>query len=383
MTAPVNVFHVTTGMGEGGAEAMLARLIAHSDSSRVVHHLLALSNEGPLWKSTSEECARSLNLLLDHPISAVPRLAHLRQFVRDSRPDVIHGWMYHGNLAASWLGRWFAPSAKLIFGIRQSLYDIRHERPLTRAVIRAGARRSRDAAVVVYNSVLSKDQHNLQGYRSDRSCVIPNGFDIRKFVPDPSARSQTRRRLGITDAEFVIAIVARFHPVKDHATFFRAVAALARVHSSARILVVGPGCTAENAALRLMVNRYAAEATVDLLGAWSNTAELYPALDALCMTSKAEGFPNVVGEAMACGVPCVCTNVGDVPLLLGNAGFLSAVGDAESIARHLATIARFDAGQRHDASLAAREQIRAGFAIEGIIERYMKLYTEPAAASCK
>lgn len=379
MTAPVNVLHVTTGMGLGGAETMLARLVAHSDPTRVTHHLLALSNEGALWKPASESSASALNLLLDRPVAALARLPRLRRFVLDAQPGVIHGWMYHGNLAASWIRGWVATGARLVFGIRQSLYDIGRERPLTRAVIRAGARRSRDADAIIYNSAISRDQHSAIGYRRDLGRVIPNGFDTRKFSPDPDARSRTRARLGLAAEEFVVGMVGRFHEVKDHATFLRAAAALAAEVGNARILVAGPGCTNDNPDLRALVARHAPAARVELLGAWPDTEHFYPALDALCLTSRAEGFPNVVGEAMSCGVPCVCTRVGEVPALLGDAGFLSEVGDADSIARHLQVIARLDPERRRAISTAARERIRDHYSIDDVMESYMNLYTAPVA----
>ncbi len=254
--------------------------------------------------------------------------------------------MYHGNLAASWLRNRYASTTPVVFGIRQSLYDIRRERPLTRAIIRAGAKHSPGAASVVYNSGTSRQQHSALGYCDERSCVIPNGFDTRKFAPDNTVRAQTRASLGIGDSEFVVGMVGRFHPVKDHATFVRASAMLARNHPGVRVLIVGPGCTAENAELRELVRQHGATARIDLMGAWRNTETLYPALDAFCLTSQSEGFPNVVGEAMSCGVTSVCTRVGDVPLLLGETGSLAAVGDFSTIATHLLRIARFDPAQR-------------------------------------
>ena len=350
------------------------RLIAHSDATLVRHHLLALSREGPLWEPASRACASALNLLLDRPFAALPGISRLARFVRASRPDLIHGWMYHGNLAGSWLRRRYASSAPLVFGIRQSLYEIRHERPLTRLVIRAGAKHSHGATAVVYNSAVSRQQHSALGYRDDRACVIPNGFDSVKFAPDADVRMKTRNRLGLRDSEFVVGMVGRFHPVKDHATFVRASALLASEHPEARFLVVGPGCSPDNSTLREITRLHGASARIDLLGTWRDPETLYPALDAFCLTSLSEGFSNAVGEAMSCGVVSVCTSVGDMPLLVGDVGFLAPAGDYRSIASQLLQIARFDAGQRAAASHAARQRIVANFGMNDMIEKYMDLY---------
>lgn len=374
MTAPISVLHVTTGMGEGGAEAMLARVIAYSNARRLTHHLLALSQEGPLWESVGADCASALNLKLERFSASLPQLAKVSKFIRAGRPDVIHGWMYHGNLAATWVRRWWAPSAPLIYGIRQSLYDIRTERRLTRAVIRMGARRSSSADAIVYNSHISLEQHTSYGYNSKFSRIIPNGFDTERFSPDAGIREATRARLNLSSDEFVVAIVGRFHPVKDHTTFLRAASLLARSRPSSRFLVVGPGCTKENSELNTLVERYAGGARVELLGSWNDTTTLFPALDALCLTSRAEGFPNVVGEAMSCGVVAVCTDVGETRTIVGDAGFLSAAGDHLSLAAQLNQVATMEAQHRRVLSAAARQRVVDLFAIDRVVEEYAQLY---------
>ena len=374
MNSPLRVLHVTTGMGEGGAEAMMSRLIMHSDPAIVRHSLLALSHQGPLWEPTRRHCEAALNLRLEKPFAALPKIASLRSFVRGSQPDVVHGWMYHGNLAAAWLRRWLAPKASLVLGIRQSLYDIRHERPLTQRVIRSGAHWSQQADAVVYNSAVSRQHHEAAGYAEDRGRVIANGFDTRRFTPDAGVRLATRTRLGLEADQFAVGMVGRFHAVKDHTTFLRAADLLTRAVPRTRIFIAGPGCTTDNRELAGLVSKHAGAARVELLGAWSGTETLYPALDALCLSSRAEGFPNAVGEAMACGVVCVCTNVGDVPLLVGDAGFLSPVADPDALAAHLVRVAGYDAPGRQEASLAARERILQKFGLDRAIEEYLQVF---------
>jgi len=289
--------------------------------------------------------------------------------------------MYHGNFAASWCRRSFARSSALIFGIRQSLYDLQHERFLTRAVIRKGAVYSHAADAIVYNSSVSQAQHTAMGYANGTSRVIANGFEIDRFRPDAGIRAATRARLSIDDSEFVIGVVARFHPVKDHAMLLRAVATMTREHRNIRVLIAGPGCTPDNTELREQISRYGGGARIELLGAWHETERLYPALDALCLTSKAEGFPNVVGEAMSCGVVCFCTEVGDVPRIIGDTGFLNAVGDSESLASHLLTFVRLGAPAKLEASKRARSRIVECFAIETVVDEYVQMYASLAEMS--
>jgi glycosyltransferase involved in cell wall biosynthesis len=372
--APVNVLHVSTGLGQGGAEAALVRLLTYSDPQRVRHHVLALSVEGPLWAQVMSNSAGALNLLFDRPIKSVGRVVRLPGFMKQAQPTVIHGWMYHGNLFGSWLRNRFARSANLIFGIRQSIYDIGHERPLTRSVVRMGARRSLAADAVVYNSETARVQHTELGYESTNSLVIPNGFDTSMFAPNFTVRGQTRRKLGLADSDVVFAIVGRYHQVKDHGTFIAAAARACRELPNLRFLIVGPNCSWENAALKSMVMETGAAERFQLLGTWSEPASLYPALDGLCLTSLSEGFPNVVGEAMATAVPCICTAIGDVPLLMGDTGFIVKPRDVDGFTRRMLDVAMLAPEDRAAMGNKARQRIVGGFDINKVVERYVSLY---------
>jgi glycosyltransferase involved in cell wall biosynthesis len=375
---PIKVLHVVTGMGEGGAESMLARLIAHSDAQQVRHHLLALSIEGPLWRSTARLCSGALNLRLDRKLLGFFRLSRIPDFVRASCPDVIHGWMYHGNVAGEWLRRRFARQAALIFGIRQSLYDLTQERTLTQWVIKRGARLSAEADSVIYNSEISRSQHHGLGYSSGSDLVIANGFEIDRFRPVDSVRNETRRKLNIADDEYAIGIVGRFHPVKDHATFLAAARLVLDRIPNARFFIAGPNCTSANIKLRGLLDSTHTASRVTLLGSWADPSTLYPAFDAFCLTSVSEGFPNVVGEAMSCGTPCVVTDVGDVSRLVGDNAILVPPRDETKIAEGLIKLLDLPAEDRRALGLRARHRIVDLFGIDKAVRNHMEVYSAVA-----
>jgi glycosyltransferase involved in cell wall biosynthesis len=233
---------------------------------------------------------------------------------------------------------------------------------------------SRRADAVLYNSVVSRAQHEAIGYRADIGAVIPNGFDTEGFRPDAGHRARTRLRLGLTDSDFVVGIVGRFHPVKDHATFVTAAGLLAETLPRACFLVVGPGCTPDNASLQEMLVMHGHGACFQLLGDWGDTRTLYPALDALCLTSRSEGFPNVLGEAMSCGVPCLATAVGDIPSLVGDPEWLIQPGDSKMFASRLRALADLDSVSRCRLADKVRARIVSKFGIDSIVERYLQFY---------
>jgi glycosyltransferase involved in cell wall biosynthesis len=230
------------------------------------------------------------------------------------------------------------------------------------------------ADAVLYNSTVSQSQHEAIGYRADIGVVIPNGFDTEGFRPDVARRASVRSSLGLTDSEFVVAIVGRYHPVKDHATFVSSAALLASSLPRARFLIVGPGCSSDNTSLQEILVKYGGSARFQLLGDWADTRLLYPALDVLCLTSRSEGFPNVVGEAMSCGIPCLATAVGDVPYLVGDKEWLVEPGDAKAFAMRLRALADLDGLARSKLSGRMRTRILDEFSIDSVVKKYLQLY---------
>ena len=144
------------------------------------------------------------------------------RLTRESGPDLIQGWMYHGNLMATIASAASHGRVPVLWNIRQTIYDLGRERRLTAVVIRQGARLSRYPAAIVYNSITSAEQHEAIGYRTDKRVILPNGFDCEMFHPDPEARSSLRKELGLPVDSVLIGLIARYHPMKDHAGFLKA-----------------------------------------------------------------------------------------------------------------------------------------------------------------
>ena len=235
---------------------------------------------------------------------------------------------------------------------------------------------SRFPRVVISNSDAGLTWHEALGYRPRRWALIPNGIDTEAFRPDPRARAETRAALGFGEGVFAIGLIARCDPMKDHATFIRAAARLAETRPEARFVLVGRGTDSRDGALE----RWIAEAGITdrtrRLSERTDIAKIIPGLDLMTLSSAfGEGFPNVLGEAMACGVPCVTTDVGDAARVVGDSGLVVRPRDPDALAAAWDEAAARDGATRAASGAAAREWIIAQYSLAGMVRRYEDLYS--------
>jgi glycosyltransferase involved in cell wall biosynthesis len=281
--------------------------------------------------------------------------------------------MYHGNLVASAV-RPFC-RGRLFWGIRQALGALDRESPATNRLIRLGARLSHRPDGIIYNSLRARRDHEDAGYAAARGTVVPNGFDTARLRPDGEVRARFRRKLELSEASVLIGHVARFHPVKDHATFLHAAADLSDLR--ARFVMAGRGVDASNAELTGLIERLGLKGRVTLLGEADEVHAVLPGLDVLCVSSRSEAFPNVIGEAMSCGVPCVTTDVGDAAQIVGDTGRVVPVGDPARLAESLRAIVQMGTEARIRLGQAARQRIVELYALGSMIRQYQRIYEEP------
>jgi len=372
----LRVLFLITELNIGGAGLALTRLLASLAGRGFEAAVISLRDQGaladriqalglPVW-------ALGLRGSWPGPGSCL-RLAGL---VRQVRPDLIQGWMYHGNLAAAWAAARLDTAVPLVWSIRHSVHDLQDEKRTTRWVIRAGAWLSSRPRRILYNSRGSARQHESLGYRPDKTLVIPNGFDCRLFRPDPEARAKVRQELGFDEDCLLIGLIARYHPMKDHRTFLRAAALLAGDFDQVRFLLAGPGVEPDNPHLARQVRRLGLQDRVLLLGERRDTPALNAALDVAVSSSFGEGFSNAIGEAMACGTACVATDVGDSALVLDRTGLVAPPKNPAALAGAMQSLIEGGPDLRRALGLAARRRIKDHFALKAVAGRYRALYRE-------
>ncbi|MGH6889143.1 MAG: glycosyltransferase [Rhizomicrobium sp.] len=372
----MKILHVITGIGAGGAETALCRLVESLRPPDYEHFVVALNAAGVNGSQSGRVGAAGASLAsLDLRPSAPNPLAllRLRRLAKSWAPDVVHGWMYHANLAAALA----CGSVPLVWSIRQTLYKNNREKPLTWLVIRAGAWLSFRPRAIVYNARLSALQHTAYGYRSHRARVIDNGIDVDAFRPDASSRLAVRAELGIPERAFVLGHFAHWRPMKDHANAVKAAAQLVRMHPEAVFVFAGEGMDTRNNELTALIAGHGLAGNVRLCGRRSDMARIMAAVD-LGYSSSAwgEAFSNAIAETMACGVPCVATDVGAAREIIGDCGIVVPRSAPTDLCGAWRTILNMDSNTKRAWSERARARIAKHYSIGSCAGAYARLYGE-------
>ena len=211
----MKLLFVTTGLNIGGAERALHAIIANGLGKKHSIKIISLRDSGHFGENFKLDGIDVYCLNLQNPLNLFVGLIKAFNFVRKFEPDVIQGWMYHGNIFSLLFGSITRGKPKVYWGIRQTLYDIRKEKVLTQLIIRLGAQLSFLADGIIYNSKKSQNQHESRGFSKKNSIYIPNGFDLTKWKPDAEERKVLRKELEIPDKSFVIGYIGRFHKMKN------------------------------------------------------------------------------------------------------------------------------------------------------------------------
>ncbi len=352
-----SVLHVISGLGVGGAENMLFQIAGRLRDRGHPQHIVSLTGRGPLADRLTE-AGMDVSCVNLKSLTGAPRgVAELIRLVRRVNPDVIQGWMYHGDLMATLLHA-FAPGkqCRLAWGVRCSDMDMdRHAR-----VIAIAARLSHRPDVIVANSEAGARTHVARGYRPRRLEIIPNGVDTEGFRRDGAVRAEVRAELGLEPARRLAIHVARVDPMKDHGSFLAALRDLPDVTG----VLIGEGTQQ----LDLPPNALA-------LGRRGDVARLLAAADLIVSSSAfGEGFSNALAEGMSTGLVPVATDVGDARVIVGEAGLVVPPRDAGALRRAIRTLADLDGYTLATRGAAARARIIEQFGLARAIDRFETLY---------
>jgi glycosyltransferase involved in cell wall biosynthesis len=364
----VRITYVISGLGTGGAELMLLKLLERSPVLRQ-GRVLVLKDRGELG-----DRFRALGVSVDflgiraNP-SAIRSFSRLVRLLREDRPDVVSTWMYHADLFGGLAAR--IAGVPVVWGIRNSTLGA-ESKLRTRLVVRAAALLSSwIPETIVSCSRKAIDVHSDLGYIRDRFRLIPNGFDTELFRPCSEARSAIRRELGIGDGVRLVGMVARFDPQKNFAGFLAAAASVRKRRRDVHFVLAGAGIDSTNEALAQLVERHQLVGAISMLGPRSDVPRLMAALDVCVLSSiYGEAFPNVLGEAMACGVPCVTTDVGDSAEIVGETGLVVAPGDDDALATGILHILSLSTEQWSALGESARARVMSVFSIDATASRF-------------
>ena len=369
----MKILHVIAGLGPGGAETVLFRLL-EATRGNARHEVISLADLGHYGPRLAQMGIPTCALRLNTPCGLALGFPRLLFRLRKSRPDVVQTWMYHAD-AIGGIG------ARLL-GMRRIAWNIRHsnmdgDKWTTKLISGICAKLSRSVPRrIVCNSNVAADVHALKGYCRDKMVVVPNGYDLARFRPDSEAGSRMRRLWGAKPDDILVGMVARWHPQKDHANFLQAIQLVRRRMDRVRCVLVGPGMGRGNSRLDRLLQQCDLHDSAIVGGCENDTPAVFNALDVHVLSSAyGEAFPNVVAESMACGTPCVATDVGDAARIVNHPNWMAPPKRADLLAAAIldAVGAVRNDGKDRVAAIC-RRHIENHFALDTMANAYLDLW---------
>ena len=362
--------HLITGLGQGGAEAMLYKLLKNMDQEKFSNIVISMSDEGFYGEKIKKlnipvYCLNIKNQKLKSPFSIVYYL----KIIKKVKPDIIQAWMYHANFF-SLIFSFIFKNIKYVNNIRLSLHDINKQKLMTRFIISANAKLSPYSDVIINNSINSIQQHIDFGFSEKNHLHVPNGFGEEFFSVDLNFRLKFMEKYKIKKVEKIIGLFARYHEQKNHIGFLSVADILVKEKEVEwRFVLAGTDCDIQNSELKKTIESFNLSEKVILLGS-IDTSKYFSCLDIHLLTSRTEGFPNVIGEAMASGVPCVATDVGDCKKIIDRYGYVASIDDYALLSKYCKMALNFSEKNKEE----MRNHILKNYSIKAITEQYERIY---------
>jgi glycosyltransferase involved in cell wall biosynthesis len=329
----IRVLFIIRRLVQGGAQRQLLELVKRLDKSLFDISVICLYAGGALW----DEANSISGVHIDHVGKKgrwnVGSLTRIAAYVRRVRPHIVHGYMDLANvlaLVAKPMG------ARVVWGIRASKVDMSHYDYMRGLVLQLETWLAPFADLIICNSESARAQAIARRFPANRTIVIPNGIDTDRFRPDPISRERVRAGWRVGSNQFLIGSVARFDPMKGQSDFLAAARLVAARHEDVRFVLIGDGPEDYRRGLQEVATREGLQKKLIWAGARSDIAAVFSALDLSVSASLfGEGFSNALAESMACGIPCIATDVGDSAKIVGKLGWLVRPGDPIGLAEQM------------------------------------------------
>lgn len=361
---------IITGLDTGGAETSVFRLLERMDRALFDIHVISLSTKGAVGDRIEGLGIPVIAIGMSPGIAALRSFPRLIRMLRSIQPDVVHTVMYHADFAGGVAAR-LAGIRRVVWGVHHANLSPRHNKIFTLVAVYICSLLSRCVPDrIILCSERGRELHTSIGYDPSRMVVIPNGYDLQRFKPDGRARRSVRAELGLTYETTLVGLIARDDPLKNLTGFVTAAAWVNAVIPNVHFLLAGQGIDANNCVLVEAIAGAGLDGIFHLLGTRNDIPRLMASLDVLALSSHGEAFPNVLGEAMACGIPCVSTRAGDAADIIGDTGGLAPLGDMELLAERMIEILQLPPDARRALGARARARVRECYSLKNIVRRY-------------
>jgi glycosyltransferase involved in cell wall biosynthesis len=372
----IKIIHLITDLDTGGSETMLYRLLSNF-SAAYENIVISMTDKGIIGSRIESLGIKVYTLNTNKGIPNLFAFSKLLRIVRRERPAIMQTWLYHADLFGLFASK-LSSIPLILWNIRCSCVDTKKYSLGKRIVLRLLIMVSHLPAAVIANSKAGMDVHKKIGYRASRWEVINNGFDVDFFCPKPLKKNELKNRFFGDSNFLLIGSVARFDQLKDHENLLKAIKAYVdkyTVIDNVKFVLVGSG-TRDNPFLQGLITAMGIENKVITLGERDDIPDIMSSFDIYCSSSSSEGFPNSIGESMACGVPCVSTDAGDSAFLINKSGIIVPTKDPEALARAWNEMISLGEEERHKLGLLARKRIETDFSIRKITRYYEALYSD-------
>ncbi len=329
---PPKILFLTRSLDFGGAQRQLVELAIGLHRAGWDVKVVTFYDDGALADRLRDEGMNTISIGKAGRGDVFPFAWRLIKLLHRERPDIAHGYLDSANILLTVL-RWCIPRSRIVWGVRASNMSAGKYDALFRLECRISALLSRFADLIICNSHAGRAHHAATGYPDRNMVVIPNGIDLKRFRPDANARAEVRAEWGIEKNERLIGLVGRLDPMKDQSTFLTAAASLLSTRRDLRFACVGDGPRHYRESLKELSHRLGIAKHVIWSDARTDVWRVQNALDiAVSASSFGEGFSNSIAEAMATGIPCVVTDVGDSAALVGDLGWVCPPNDSGALA---------------------------------------------------
>jgi glycosyltransferase involved in cell wall biosynthesis len=372
----IKIVHIIAALNVGGTEMMLYKLLPRMRKDRFENIVFTLKEKGSLSKDFEAQNIRVYNVLGMGGVLRVSALIRSLKFLREINPDIIQGWLVHGNFVAQIASIFLPYRLSTLWNIRYTALPKGETKRSILFIIKLLSILSFLPQKIVFNSKTGADDHCRMGYRSDKNCIIPNGFDTKLFSPSEKNRSCVRSELNISEEAILIGLIGRFDPLKDHRCFLKAGTKLLSNKREIFFLLAGREVDWQNRHLKQFIEKLGMSENVFLLGERRDVHRITAALDIATCSSLAEGFPNVIGEAMSCGIPCVVTDAGDSAWLVGDSGMVVPPRNHGALCEAWLKMIEMGSEKRRVLGEKARKRIEDHFSIQMVVKKYEQLYEE-------